>query len=200
MMTYLKGNSISFDTEDAELIKSIFSVRDLENSDIAIMRATEFFDLEEFRFKLVVEVNDAADKLVGIKLEKFSQIAMAGTGMFRILSLFWTFDKSFWSKLTRFFIGSTFSQPSRDTDIAICRNVKGECIPCLVHLFASYDPDSGVRTAVSWCARPLSPSFNPMMRRLLIQKAESNQASPSTFQQRLEDQPSENNVLEYEGD
>jgi hypothetical protein len=72
------------------------------------MRSSEFFDFDEFRFKIVVQVNEASDKLVGIKLDEFSKIAMAGYGMFQVLTIFWPFDKTFWTRFAKFFIGSIF--------------------------------------------------------------------------------------------
>jgi hypothetical protein len=172
IVMFVRGESIDYDPEETALIKSIFGVKDLKNSDIAMTKTSEFFDPDEFRFKLVIEVNEAAIQLLGINLEDYAKVAMTAAGMIRIKLLYWPYDKTYWAKLTRFWVGSFFKQPTHDTDITIWRNAKGDRIPCLIHFFASYDPDSGVRTAASCCLRPLSSTFNPRMRKLLINKSE----------------------------
>jgi hypothetical protein len=138
-------------------------------------RCAEFFDINERCFKVVVESNDASSELMGISLDHFARTVWAGAGMFQVAPIYWTFDKTYWPKLTKFLLGSVFRQPSSETDIVVARNARGEAFPCLVHFFASYDAESGARSAVSYCARPLSPGFNPILKKFLLRKANMHQ-------------------------
>jgi hypothetical protein len=170
IVTYVQTNSIFFDEEETERIKAIFDVSDVQNSDLAIMRSGEFFDMKAFSFKLVVEANDKTEALLGIQVDEFSRIVWKAVGMFKVAPIFWNLDKSYWPKMAQFMVGSVFAQPAQDTDIIIFRNSKGESIPCLVHIFASYDAQTKVRTAVSWCARPFSSRFCPPLMKFLVNK------------------------------
>jgi len=146
-MVFVTTNNINFSAEEQEIIKAIFNVEDLNTSDVAMIRCSEFFDSKTLHFKMVVEGNICLEQLVAISLKEFAETLMSGRGLFRVAPLFWTFDPTYWPKIVEFLLGSVFRQPAYITDIFIIRDSKGERIPCLMHLFASYDSNVGVRTA-----------------------------------------------------
>jgi hypothetical protein len=179
-MTFVQTNDVGFSEEEIKILEAIFEVPDLMKSDVSMIRCTEFYDAVENSFKIVVEGNDFSSRTLGMSISEFGRTVWTGVGMFQIAPIFWSFDKYYWPRITKFLLGSAFGQFQRETDIVIFRNAKGESIPCLVHLFASYDIYSGARSAVSWCARPLSPKFHPPLTKFLFKKV-------NTFEKELPD-------------
>jgi hypothetical protein len=147
------------DEEEEEIIKSIFNVQTLENSDIAILKTWDFLEPNGMHFNALIECNPVFEALIGVSLMEIAQLLSALRGLRFIGAIFWGLEKRFWTKLFKFIIGSLFKRPVWMTEIVDIRNRTGESIPCLGHIFASYDKTSGVRTCITFCWKPLSPTF-----------------------------------------
>eukprot|EP00475_Leptophrys_vorax_P032823 TRINITY_DN5116_c0_g1_i1.p1 TRINITY_DN5116_c0_g1~~TRINITY_DN5116_c0_g1_i1.p1 ORF type:complete len:386 (-),score=90.00 TRINITY_DN5116_c0_g1_i1:62-1219(-) len=159
--TFITKEKISMSPEEEEIVKSLFNVQCLENSDIGIYRSIERFNLETRTFEITTEANAAASLLLGMPLEQFVALVQAGRGLFSVPFSHWPYDPDFWPLISDFILGSVFKSPSWMTEVVMFRDVKGQKIPCLMHAFASYDESLGVRTALTHCVKPLSKTFKP---------------------------------------
>jgi hypothetical protein len=165
---HLKGSAalmcnpvVQMSQEEEEIIKMIFNVESIEGSDIAILRSEELLDPSGQWINSLVECNPALEGLLGVSMKVFADIMYSLRDVPVFGALYWGFDFKFWSMLFEFSVGSAFKKPAWITEIVNLRTGTGEIVPCLMHAFASYDKISGVRNSVTYCSKPLSPTFSP---------------------------------------
>jgi hypothetical protein len=163
-MVFMKGSRFLMSPEEEQIVKTLFNVNSIENSDVAIYQIREFFDADTMSFKLLVEMNEAMERLLNLRAGDFAQTIHAGRGLFRVGPLFWSYEKPFWPIAAEYLLGSVFRQPVFMTHIVNVMTSQGKKVPSLLHAFASYDSEFGVRTSTTVCHKPLSATFKPALK------------------------------------
>jgi hypothetical protein len=157
----LCNSEIEMTAEDEEIVKSIFNVQTINGSDIGILRTCDLIDPSGQWFNSLVEGNPALESILGVSMKHFAEMLYALKDFHIFGAIFWGFDLNHWPLLFEFSVGSAFKRPAWVTEVINLRNGAGDPIPCLMHAFASYDKISGARTAITFCVKPLSPTFKP---------------------------------------
>jgi hypothetical protein len=162
-LVFMKGSRFKMTREENEIICSLFNVNSIEDSDVAIYQIREFFDAETMSFKILVELNEGMERILNLQAKDFAETIHAGRGLFRVGPLFWSYEKSFWPTITDFLLGSVFREPVFMTQIVNMMTCEGKAVPSLIHAFASFDSEFGVRTSTTVCHKPLSRTFKPVI-------------------------------------
>jgi hypothetical protein len=160
-LVYMKVSEVVMSEEESEIVRTLFNVHNIEGSDIAMVQVREFFDMETMSFKVLIEMNEEFERVLELPLKDYVEIVHAGRGLFSVGPRYWVYDKGFWPEMTELWLGSIFRDPVFITDIVNVMTVEGKKVPSLLHSFVSYDSEYGVRTALTVCLKPLSPTFMP---------------------------------------
>jgi hypothetical protein len=160
-LVFMRNNHLKLSEEEKNIINSLFNVNSIEDSDVAMYQIREFFDTDTMSFKVLVELNEQMEALGGLPLKTFAEFVHAGRGLFKVGPLFWNYDKPFWPQLTEFCLGSVFHKPVFLTTVVDVMTCFGTKVPSLIHAFASYDTEFGIRTAITICLKPFSQTFKP---------------------------------------